>query len=63
MDFWGVDGLAMTGALARCSSRITRDSLSSVRKNQLRSLAGFAGRFTGDEDPRDPKRDLRAGGR
>ena len=37
--------------------------LAPIRKSQLRSLAGFAGRFSGDEDARDPKRDLRAGGR
>ena len=49
-------------SLQGAPARIPNDSLLSPQK-QLRSLAGFAGRFTGDEDPRDPKRDLRAGGR
>ena len=42
---------------------VTQGLANSLRKNQLRSLASFASRFTGDEDPRDPKRDLRTGGR
>jgi hypothetical protein len=51
------------GYLQGAPARITCDSLSSVRRNQIRSLASFVGRFTGDEDSGDPKRDLRAGGR
>ena len=65
MDLWGRRWSSndWRAYLQGAPARITRDSLSSVRKNQLRSLASFASRFTGDEDPRDPKRDLRAGGR